>query len=388
MNLVKGKPFVWTGVFVIVTITLGLLPSLSQVFFTGVWITALIICTILVFLLPVSSLAYHIHNFYGKSLRDLLILYVEAVIIFGCAYFLIGYLGQTDIHFHGVDNVTPELLNKNPELLFTRLIEYIHFSLVTVSTVGFGNIYPKSVGSLVVTAGQIMLGLYTVVIGVSSALSIVVNKKIAAEEEAKKIPLRLAAYEDISVYVNRMMRLFMNFYKHSVPSDAPIDMKDFFSVDCMETIYGMIDLNGRPDVIPDQDWWSYIPEEAKNIIELGEKVLVRHAGHIDPEIYSLVHSIAESPELLTMKIIPRLKNLPIRENHPPILAANAATPSHEFLTNILKLHSWCCELKQSQPESNSQMRGLFEYNPNFERRTPPASMYSNNNEPSKQLSPV
>ena len=375
LKKIINKPFVLTGIFLTITIVLGLLPSLSTVMFSGVLFAILILFTILIFLVPLVFLAHHIQSFYGKSLVALIMLYIEGVILFGCAYFLLSYLGDTQSSFFGLTTVSPDILSENPMLLIASLVESVHFSLVTVSTVGFGNVYPKSTEALALTSAQILLGLYTVVIGISSALGVVVNKKIAAEEESRKTPLRLAAYEDISVFINRLMGLFVELHRQSVPNEAPKDINDFFTEEQMNVIYQSLNLNGKANVTPEQNWWVYLANESKNICDYGEKVLVRHAGHVEPEVYNLVHHLAESPELSTMQMLPRLKSMPLRQNFPPVLAANAVIPSNTFFSNMINLLNWCTELKETHSGTNINMRGLFVYNPNIERKLPPDSMY-------------
>lgn len=364
-----------TGAFLAITIGLGLLPSLSTAIFSGIWFTVLILFTILIFLVPLVFLAHHIQSFHGKSLIDLIMLYIEGVVLFGCAYFLLSYLGDTQSSFYGLTTISPEILFKNPKLIVSSLVESIHFSLVTVSTVGFGNVYPKSTEALVLTSAQILLGLYTVVIGISSALSIVVNRKIAAEEESRKTPLRLAAYEDISVFINRLMGLFVELHKQSVPNEAPDELSDFFTEEQMSIVYQSLNLNGKANVTPEQNWWTYLAYESKNICDYGEKVLIRHAGHVEPEVYNLVHHLTESPELSTLQMLPRLKNMPLRQNFPPVLSANAVMPSKDFLFNMINLLNWCVDLKEMHSSTEINMRGLFNYNPNIDRKLPPNSMY-------------
>jgi hypothetical protein len=228
---------------------------------------------------------------------------------------------------------------------------------------------------MVLTSAQILLGLYTVVIGISSAISIVVNRKIAAEEESRKTPLRLAAYEDISVFINRLMGLFVELHKQSAPNEAPDELNDFFTEEQMNIIYQSLNLNGKANVTPEQNWWTYLAYESKNICDYGEKVLIRHAGHVEPEVYNLVHHLAESPELSTMQMLPRLKNMPLRQNFPPVLSANAVMPSKEFLSNMINLLNWCVELKRMHSSTKINMRGLFVYTQNIDRKLPPDSMY-------------
>ncbi|HCG7089399.1 TPA: hypothetical protein NJ342_004675 [Vibrio parahaemolyticus] len=370
------KPFVLTGFFLLITAILGLFPSMVAGSATGILFSLLIVVTILVFLVPLVFLALNIQNFHGKSLTQLIFLYLEGVVLFGCAYFLLSYLGDTKSHFSGFESITPAILEDSPKKLFSSLFEYIHFSLVTVSTVGFGNVFPKSTEALCLTAAQIMLGLYTVVIGVGSALSILVNQKISAKEESKKIPLRLAAYQDISVFVNRIMGLFVELHRHSVPANAPLEMEEFFTEKQMKAIYGSLDLNGKANITPEKNWWDYLAYEANNICDYGEKILVRHAGHVDPETYNLVHRLSESPEFATMKMLPTIRILPARQNFPSVLSANSVTPSDEFLSNLLKLYSWCHELRKQHSEERPSMRSLFIYNPNQNKTNPPASMYA------------
>ncbi|MFT4929746.1 MAG: hypothetical protein ACI8WB_005881 [Phenylobacterium sp.] len=377
LNLIKKNPLILTFAFVLTTIILGLFPWLTSHTYNYCSFTILLILIISVFFTASYSLGYHIINFKGKSINELIFLYLEVIILFGCVYFLLSYIGNSEKHFHGLSNISTEILAKNPMLVFTSLTEYIHFSLVTVTTVGFGNVYPKSAVALIITACQILFGLYTVVIGITTALSIAVNKKVAEESEAKKTPLVLAAYEDISVLVNRIMILFFEFHKYSTPSEAPSNIEEFFSQEHMELVYSSLDLNAKAPVMPEQNWWLHIPQEAKSILEYSEKIIIRHAGHVEPKIYNLVHHIAESFELLSMKSIPQTRSLPNRDACLPVLTVNAISPKNEFLANLLGLYEWCSNLEKQHSEFNTKMRGMFNYEKHCDeiREVPPTSMY-------------
>lgn len=258
MNLKKifHKPFVLTVTFFLITVLLGILPYFYNAIFSGIFFTFITIITSLTFLVPLAFLVINIQDFHGKKIIDLIFLYIEGVLLFGCAYFLISYFGDQNAEIFGMSDVSPIILSKEPKLIINSLMESIHFSLVTVSTVGYGNFYPVSFIAIALTTVQILLGLYNVVIGISSALSIVINKKIAEEEIQKKLPLKLAAYEDISIVINRFLLLFVKMHDESVPYEAPEDIKDFLTEKNMDIIYRSLDLRGKPKLYLDEDWWT------------------------------------------------------------------------------------------------------------------------------------
>lgn|GEM_PF-695105 len=344
-------------VLIALSIFIGFIPVFED--FPGILLSLFYLAIFSILTILLFFLIRRILGSQGKSLKELILLYLEMIVLFGCLYFLLLLTGSTIAHFNGLSALTNEAVIQTPSLVITTFLKCLHFSVITVSTVGYGNIFPESWLALILTAIQIVLGLYIVIIGISSSLAIIVNKKIAKQEESRKLPLMLAAYEDISVFINRIMDLFVDIYKESGHENSPEKIEDLINEETFKGMYNNLNLDSSPSVTPSHTWWEYLSAEAKRICDYGEIILVRHASHVDPEIYNLVHKLTESHEFSTMKLLTDLKEINSKENIQPQMAANISSPSGEFLSKILDLYHWCDELRCIHSESRKNMRKLF-----------------------------
>lgn len=299
----------------------------------------------------------------GTALSDYLWFYLEIVTIYSALYFFLLQFECATSHFSGL-SLSGSTTHQGMFELYAR---GLHFSLVTVSTLGYGNVSPESMWALLLTGTQLLIGLYTLVIGVGSAIS-QKSIEISEDREAKrKELLELSAYDDVSLLVERICKLYFELNYASVRTSAPATIDQFFSVERFDEIYGSLDVfkeNSR--ISPKYPWSKYIPMLVGPIFDAGDHVLDRYSGHIDPRVTNWVHRIRNSDELNWLCMESALKGITF-PGMPLSLRLKSCigveVPSKEFLENILYLYRWCEEKKLKHSKENPYMRELISYDP-------------------------
>ncbi len=349
------RPFILTGLFLFLTIFLGF----YQLYFdevSSLLLTALVISTLSLFVIALLFLFYNIKYFNGKSLKEMVFLYLESIVLFGCSYFLLSYFGDKDEHFDGFVKFYPDIELYDPSVVLYGLVESLYFSLVNVSTVGFGNVHPKSYLAMGLASIQTLLGIYTIVVGVSSAF----NKKMKDEEERKNIPLLLAAYEDISVLLCEVMEIYQDIYKSSKKTDKPSSIEDFFGESYIGELYKSFDLNSKHPRLETNDFWDFLCIKSNSALAYGNNVLSRHPGHVDPEIYHHVHNFVTSDCLKQFSYLNTLKQLDIRVEFMSSLSKNVKIPDQDFIFSLVFIYNWCLHVYEKFSQDH-RIRDTFRY---------------------------
>lgn len=138
------------------------------------WWVILIVALILldIAILLVFFVSYRIRriNRTIKSLLHLSILYIETILVFSVLYFWIGILSY-DQAMSGVIN----LWQKNETIeaheiiignIGLNIVDYFHFSVVTMTTLGYGDMLPVKWYAKLIVDLQVLAGLSILVIGI------------------------------------------------------------------------------------------------------------------------------------------------------------------------------------------------------------------------------
>lgn len=149
-----------------------------------------------------------------KDLYAMVAFYFECVVLFGCIYFLLNFFDESGKHFDKLSIPVDKLNNMEAIEYSYSSIEYIfdhvYFSLVNMTTVGFGNIYPTSKLAMFIAGIQVLLGLYLVVVAINSTINEAVDKRKKEEEEKAKAPFLACARTDVSDFLYDQMA-FINY---------------------------------------------------------------------------------------------------------------------------------------------------------------------------------
>ena len=224
--------FIW--IILIITIFFGT-ENMRKNYAVTSFFTSLIITSI-----PIIITFYHIKS-YRKTLSSFVRLFslmVQIVLLFGTIYFVEQTLSVTNdlkesnftsinkdnFPFNDVNNLWYyRLLNNHPdklETLYYAILSYqdcLHFSLVTSSTVGYGDIVPREPIAKLLVDIQIVLSFIIVAFGIASFISLKSNspslgKKLDITEHIENSLLEAsnAKLEEWEKYSDYMLHKYRN----------------------------------------------------------------------------------------------------------------------------------------------------------------------------------
>jgi hypothetical protein len=215
-------------------------------------------------------------------------------------------------------------------------IDAIYFSVVSITTLGFGDINPTSQLMRAAVAIEVLLGIVTI----GQALNSITVKA----EENKRLPHRLAAYEDVRLLTCRLISYWKDIYLQSVPDKYPDALKDLLSQDSINKMAICLDLDAKPSVTPPRTWWQWLPEQLKNMSSMADKIIERHVQVLDPKAYSYIHSLLSAGMLSSMKvdIIRTIRQSDQADGFPrPTNFGSYLADNEESLRPIILLDEWC-----------------------------------------------
>jgi hypothetical protein len=215
-------------------------------------------------------------------------------------------------------------------------IDAVYFSIVSITTLGFGDINPTSQIMRAVVSIEVLLGILTI----GQALHAITVKA----EEDKRLPHRLAAYEDVRLLTCRVISYWQDIYLQSVPEKYPGTLEDLLSQENLNKMGICLDLDAKPNVTPPRTWWHWLPEQLTNMIAMAEKILERHVQVLDPIAYSHIHNLLSDGMLSPMKanIMNSLRQSDEAMGFPrPTNYGSYLVDNEDTLKPIIYLDDWC-----------------------------------------------
>lgn len=215
-------------------------------------------------------------------------------------------------------------------------IDALYFSIVSITTLGFGDINPTSQIMRAVVAIEVLLGIITI----GQALHSITIKA----EEQKRLPHRLAAYEDVRLLTCRLVSYWKDIYLQSVPDKYPKTLKELLSQESINKMAMCLDLDAKPAVTPPRTWWQWLPEQLTNMSSMAEKIIERHVQVLDPIAYSYIHGLLSDGMISQMKknIISTIRQSDQADGFPrPTNYGSYLADNEESLRPIISLDEWC-----------------------------------------------
>ena len=164
---------------------------------------------------PIVLTVLHLNNIKRalSSIRNLAILYIEIILMFGIVYFYLvsspKNVGE-DKHYIAISGVDSKwvghLMNASTRNDKRRLLsealkcmqDCVHFSLITSTTVGYGDMVPRSMLAKLIVDIQVLICLFLISLGAGSVFAQSSDKHISAIESKENDSLKkhLAAIEE------------------------------------------------------------------------------------------------------------------------------------------------------------------------------------------------
>lgn len=196
--------------------------------------------------------------------------------------------------------------------------------------------------------------------------------------ERQMLPRQLAGYEDVRLFVSRLVNLFQSLYQHSVPDIEPTTIEDLFSRQTIDKILRRVDLAKNAPVYPQKTWFVWLPESLVELTKMGDKIMGRNSQTLPPDIYQSIHSINQGSFFSILKHIPNLHRLCQEKKipRPTVLEAYSVEPSTEDLEAVIHLFKWLEEFYLKHKKQFAGIKRVSEIVPNATRPMPPPSMMS------------
>lgn len=182
---------------------------------------------------------------------------------------------------------------------------------------------------------------------ISSGITIgVIDRIICKQQETRSVPLRKALYRDVQLFASRLIGLWREIYTQSTKIEDRKDLtaEELFNVENVIRMSGDLDLGGFPNVIPKQNWFTYIENERKDLVARGEKILETYINIAEPEIIQAIHFIInDSTYLAHLSHVSLIHSTDIIDKipRPTLLAWHIMMPREMDYTMIKQLFSWC-----------------------------------------------
>ena len=164
---------------------------------------------------PIVLTILHLNNIKRalSSIRNLAVLYIEIILMFGIVYFYLVSSpkniggGGNHIAISGVDSewvghlMDPSAREDKRRLLREALQcmqDCVHFSLITSTTVGYGDMVPKSMLAKLIVDIQVLICLFLISLGAGSVFARSSDEHISAieREENDSLKKRLDSIEE------------------------------------------------------------------------------------------------------------------------------------------------------------------------------------------------
>lgn len=218
----------------------------------------------------------------------------------------------------------------------TRLLVIAIFLLlsgVTLYGVYRGNFSPETSG--------ILANLGTGFIGTVLTV-LVVDWLYERRENARLMPKRIVAQEDVRLLVTRIYTFWFQAYMASVPGELPKTIDELVSDESMNKIRNNLDMNSTANVTPRMNWWQYLPTVLYDFKNLADRILVRHSETLDPEAYRMVNQLAHAAMDPNFSSAIRQSDIELGFPRPQVLGSFIVI-FDEYFPTLLKLLTWCNE---------------------------------------------
>lgn len=222
-------------------------------------------------------------SFKRSSLYGVCVSYFVVAVFYGCFYSVLD--GLYDESFLKV--ATEACYSESGLLGLYQFVDevflsYVYFSVVTMSTVGYGDISPNSPFAKILVISQIIVGVFLVVIAVNIAISREIEKK----EKEKVKPLLNCASSDLAILFYNQVDIFLMYLEYS-------EVEYSVGANKIADLIGESKLNGG--IEKDDGWYNRyemaVVSKLEGLDSFSDRVLSRYVNVVDNSLYRAVYRI-------------------------------------------------------------------------------------------------
>lgn len=180
---------------------------------------------------------------------------------------------------------------------------------------------------------------------IASSITIgVIDRIIRKQQAIKDNPIKKALYRDVQLFTSRLISFWQEMYVQSTENRTQITIEELFAPSNIIEIGGNLDLNGFPNVTPEQNWFTYIEHQRKDLSVLGEKILSTYINIAEPEVFQSIHYLTnDSSYLGYLRWVNATHacDISYKIPRPTLLGWYNIPPQETDYVMIKQLISWC-----------------------------------------------
>lgn len=172
----------------------------------------------------------------------------------------------------------------------------------------------------------------------------VIDNILKRQKEKDELPFRIALYRDAQLFASKLISLWQEMYTQSQDDRSDIRVEELFSEEIIEKIFCSLDLEGHPNTIPKQDWFSYIEFNRAELVSRGNQILDRYVTIAEPELfYAIHHLVNDSTFVGLLQYVKQTRTVDVRNRIPrhPLLLSYTMKPRAKDYEAIGALFTWC-----------------------------------------------
>lgn len=196
---------------------------------------------------------------------------------------------------------------------------------------------------------------FTETLGIAFTV-LLIGQLLRGREEARTLPQRLAAFEDVRLLAQRRITFWFQAYMAAVPGALPTRVHELLSPQSIALLAGHLDMDSHPNVTPRRTWWQYVSEDLESFRVSAERILERYNAILDPKAFLSIH------RLLNTTVEPGLPLGILQSDQEagyprPRLLGNYLPILPEHFTALLELIDWLVSEKQSLSKITGEKLG-------------------------------
>ncbi|MBK4999024.1 two pore domain potassium channel family protein [Pseudomonas sp. S31] len=220
-----------------------------------------------------------------------------------------------------------------------QLVQSLYFSIITISTLGFGDIIPRQENHalLLTICTQVIIGIMLIGLFLNSLSHKMSDLKEAELSARQELINKEVLQKQLSILkpiiINHLETIAETFKITSIaPADTivvrPCDLfnTSFFDQMSVQNFYSSETRYGEGRML----WANFIESEHKTFIEKLESYLVKFSAHLPIDIIENINHIQNHNYLQAAKIALNLLNGPYADSLPRFLMLSIEHSSHSF----------------------------------------------------------